>query len=91
MNKYLEKIAMSEQGKSDVVNTATLGAVGAGEIYGMSNLYKIPKFNALSGGAKLALNGGVTLAADYLGVKLGNKINQLRRGSPTPNVNTKEL
>lgn len=85
MNKYLEKIAaLSEDRKSDLTNTAVLGAIGGAETTGMAKLLNHTRLRGLSGTAKFGIGAGATLAADYAGLKIGKTLNKWRGGTPQP-------
>lgn len=86
MNRYLEKIAqMSEDHKSDLVNTGVLGAVGGIESVGLAKAFNHPRLSKIPAVAKIGIGAGVTLGADYAGLKLGKAINKLRGAPSHPN------
>lgn len=78
-NKYLEKVAkaLSTEAKKDAIDTATLGVVGGVEGLGVAKLFSHPRLAPLGAGKKFAIGAGITLGADYAGLKVAKGLNNM--------------
>lgn len=75
---------MSDQTKNDLVSTGTLGVIGGVEGYGLGKVFKHTRLGKLPWYGQVAVGVPITLAADYAGIKLSNKINQTRNPNFKP-------
>lgn len=92
MNRYLEKVAqaISHETKKDAIDTATLGVVGGVEGLGVAKLFSHPRLSHLGSGKKFAIGAGITLGADYAGLKVAKGLNHLFNKPETGPTGTKQ-